>query len=227
MGCDRARIEARGHGHRVRHRHARRRVGAGVPRPAARPDTGRALQDRAQRGHGIPSGHRPVGRGIPIGLHALHAPQDRALCRGRARRFHQRAHAGPRPRHRRSTGRRRRNRRRAVDAQPSRERAAGRAHRAPALAREGGRRAGRRYRRAARGERAPVCRCRGLGGDRDGPGPMLLRRRREGGRAHEDRPAPRGREARARTQGGAVRGTVERKAVPRGWPNASSRSRAT
>lgn len=40
-----------------------------------------------------------------------------------------------------------RNRRRAVAAQPSRERAAGRAHRAPALAREGGSRAGRRYRR--------------------------------------------------------------------------------
>lgn len=81
----------------------------------------------------------------------------------------------------------------------------------PAFAREGGGRAGRRYRRPARGDRAPALRCRGLGGDRDGSGSMLLRCHREGGRANEDRPAARGREARTRAQGGAVRGPVGRR----------------
>ena len=76
-------------------------------------------------------------------------------------------------------------------------------------------RAGRRYRRAARGERAPACRCRGLGGDRDGPGAELFRRHGKGGRAHEDRPAPRRREARARTQGGAARVAECLQSIPR------------
>ena len=210
MGCDRARIEARGHGHRVRHRHARRRVGAGVPRPAARPDTGRALQDRAQRGHGIPSGHRPVGRGISIGLHALHAPQDRALCRGRARRFHQRAHAGPRPRHRRPTGRRRRNRRRAVAAQPSRERAAGRAHRAPAL--------------------EPVADIDGLRAENarlraDAEAWEEIATDQE--RSYSDATAKVDELTRTVQRLEGEKRALERKAVPRGWPNASSRSRAT
>ncbi|MFR4801900.1 MAG: hypothetical protein ACLT98_00295 [Eggerthellaceae bacterium] len=46
VGRHRARIEARRHGHGIRHRHARRRVGAGVPRPAA-DRTRRALQSGA------------------------------------------------------------------------------------------------------------------------------------------------------------------------------------
>lgn len=78
------------------------------------------------------------------------------------------------------TGRRRRNRRRAVAAQPSRG-ASGRASASSACARARRRQPSRSpdIDRAARGERAPACRCRGLGGDRDGPGAELFRRPRQ------------------------------------------------